>query len=125
MALNEHQQNALSKAAAYINSLGNNLTGAKLYAWWQAAGLSDAKLIALVLEVLDQLLQAGEEEAKRNAELALLKHLALEGELTLHRDQLADEHQAVSQRLALAREQRQGLVKVVKDAGGDLPSWEV
>lgn len=67
----------------------------------------------------------GREEAKRNAELALLKHLALEGELALRRDQLADEHQAVTERLALARQQRQGLVQVVKDAGGDLPSWEV
>lgn len=71
MALNEHQQNALSKAAAYINSLGNNLTGAKLYAWWQAAGLSDAKLMDLVAVVRaerKQAIQADFRAARKAAE---------------------------------------------------------
>lgn len=58
------------------------------------------------------------------AELALLKHLALEGELALRRDQLAAEHQAVTERLIRARQQRQALVQAVQDAGGKLPSWE-
>lgn len=58
------------------------------------------------------------------AELALLRHLALEGELSLRRDQLQAEHAAVTQRLAQARQQRQGLVEAVQAAGGKLPSWE-
>lgn len=58
------------------------------------------------------------------AEMDLLRHLALEGELSLRRDQLQAEHAAVSQRLAQARQQRQGLVEAVQAAGGKLPSWE-
>lgn len=58
------------------------------------------------------------------AEMALLRHLALEGELSLRRDQLQAEHQAVSQRLVQARGMRQGLVEAVQAAGGKLPSWE-
>lgn len=63
-------------------------------------------------------------EARTDAEYALLRHLALEGELSLRRDQLQAEHAAVSQRLAQARQQRQGLVEAVQAAGGKLPSWE-
>lgn len=59
------------------------------------------------------------------AENALIRHLALEGELALRRDQLAAEHQAVTQRLAEARGRREALVAAVQDAGGELPRWEV
>lgn len=65
------------------------------------------------------------DDAKQAAELALLKHLALEGELSLRRDQLAAEHQAVTQRLVDARSKREALVAAVKEAGGELPRWEV
>lgn len=58
------------------------------------------------------------------AELALLRHMALEGELSLRRDQLAAEHQAVTQRLALARHQRQALAEAVVATGGTLPTWK-
>lgn len=64
-------------------------------------------------------------DRRQAAELALLKHLALEGELSLRRDQLAAEHQAVTQRLVEARGRREALVAAVKEAGGELPRWEV
>lgn len=61
----------------------------------------------------------------RAAELALLQHLALEGQLAFERDQAQAAHQALTQRLAQAREQRQGLVEAVQAAGGKLPSWNL
>ena len=64
-------------------------------------------------------------DRRQAAELALLKHLALEGELSLRRDQLAAEHQAVTQRLAEARGKREALVAAVKETGGELPRWEM
>lgn len=60
-----------------------------------------------------------------DAEMALLRHLALEGELSLRRDQLQTEHAAVSQRLAQARQQRQRMIEAVQAAGGDLPRWDL
>lgn len=67
----------------------------------------------------------GEDPIAREAENALLRHLALEGELALRRDQLAAEHQRVTERLIQARQQRGALVQAVQAAGGTLPTWEL
>lgn len=60
-----------------------------------------------------------------DAEFALLRHLALEGELAMRRDQLQAEHQACGQRLLQARSRRQALIEAVQAAGGDLPRWDL
>lgn len=65
------------------------------------------------------------QEKAQAAENALLRHLALEGELALRRDQLAAEHQRVTERLIQARQHRPALVEAVQQAGGQLPIWEV
>lgn len=104
-------------------------------AWTEAAPTAareEAKRNAEVIQMEPgATIEAGPEGATigpspaAQAEMALLKHLALEGELALRRDQLAQEHQAVSERLAQARQQRAGLVRAVREAGGELPRWDL
>lgn len=70
MALNQQQQSALDNAARYIAALGSTLSGAKLYAWWRAAGLKDADLAALIGVIRNerkQTIMADLQAAKREA----------------------------------------------------------
>lgn len=60
-----------------------------------------------------------------NAELALLRHIAMEGELSFQRDKLQAEHELVTQQLFQARQKRQNLIDAVQSAGGELPHWNL
>lgn len=73
-----------------------------------------------------------EDPIAREAENALLWHLAREAVLAGERDkclgqieQLKQSIQQLNQVLSQARQQRDELVKAVEEAGGKLPQWEI
>lgn len=66
-----------------------------------------------------------ESVAARQAERALLEHLAREGVLASERDAAMARYEQLTRALVAARQQRDELVKAVEAAGGKLPSWQL
>lgn len=70
-------------------------------------------------------LDNAEDPIAREAENALLRHLAREAVLAGERDACAARHEQLTRALVAARQQRDELAKAVEAAGGKLPQWEV
>lgn len=70
-------------------------------------------------------LDNAEDPIAREAENALLRHLAREAVLAGERDACAARHEQLTRALMQARQQRDELAKAVQDAGGELPRWEL
>lgn len=64
-------------------------------------------------------------DAARDAEAALLRNLAVDGELSSRRDALRGELQALEQHLVAVRQKRESLVKSIKALGGKLPTLKL